>query len=56
MPLPCAFQVWERKVIVTRDGFEPSSLRWVPRREWRANDPSTVRPLTGTPAGTVTEH
>jgi hypothetical protein len=53
MPLPCAFQVWEQAVIVTRDGFESSFPSWVPRREWRVDDPNAMRVLTETPAGTV---
>jgi hypothetical protein len=48
-PRPCALQVWERAVTVTREGVDVSSVRqprWRPLREWRVDEPDSVRVLT----------
>jgi hypothetical protein len=52
---PCALQVWERAVTITRNGVDTSALRnsrWTPLVEWQVDDPDSVRVLTprrGTP-------
>lgn len=48
-PRPCALQVWERTVTLTRGGIDASVLRtprWTPLREWNVDDPDSVRALT----------
>jgi hypothetical protein len=48
-PRPCALQLWERAVTMTRDGVDPAALRtprWVPLLEWLVDDPDSVRVLT----------
>jgi hypothetical protein len=44
-PRPCALQVWERGVVVTRQGARPTNPQWQPVREWEIDDPATVRVL-----------
>jgi hypothetical protein len=47
-PRPCALQVWEGVVTMTRDGFNASlhTPRWTPIVEWPVDDPDSVRVLT----------
>jgi hypothetical protein len=48
-PRPCALQVWERALVLTREGVDASALRnprWTPLREWRVDEPDSVRVLT----------
>lgn len=44
-PRPCALQVWERGVVVTRRGVRPTNPQWHPLREWAIDDPAAVRVL-----------
>jgi hypothetical protein len=44
-PRPCALQIWERGLVVTRRGARPRNPQWYPAREWEIDDPATVRVL-----------
>ena len=45
-PRPCALQVWERGVVVTRRGARPTNPQWQPIREWAIDDPTTARVIS----------